>query len=128
MKDYLKAARDAERRKAWNEATYFATMASLSTDVIINATKVTGIDYDKLKQLMDAKTRVEPGDDWAIPEIPKSDIPPAAHGLPTKAFEAAVDGASALDHYARTPEGMNLIAHAVHRMFREGWVRSEAVR
>ena len=107
MKDYVRAARDAERRKAWDEATYFATMAIRHPEAV---------DTN------------DPEFEWAIPEISSSDVPPAVLGIPKGAFEAAVDGASALDHFAQTPEGMNLIAHAVHRMFRQGWVRSEAVR
>lgn len=50
-------------------------------------------------------------------------VPPAAEGLPPGALDSATDGASALDASARTPYGRNLLAHALARLDRDGWLR-----
>lgn len=50
---------------------------------------------------------------------------PAADGLPDGALASAVEGADALDAYARTPQGRNLLAHALVQLARDGWLRPE---
>lgn len=52
-------------------------------------------------------------------------VPPAAEGLPLPALDSATQGADALDAYARTPQGRNLLAHALVQLARDGWLRPE---
>lgn len=56
-------------------------------------------------------------------EDANSFIPPAAEGLPAGALESAVAGAAMLDANADTPYGRNVLAHALIRLQRDGWLR-----
>lgn len=51
-------------------------------------------------------------------------MPPAARDLPPDALESAVHGAAALDAAAATPEGRNLLAHALVQLLRDGWLNT----
>ena len=53
-------------------------------------------------------------------------VPPAAEGLPPGALDSASDGASMLDAWGRTPCGLNVLAHALVQLARDGWLRTEA--
>jgi len=55
-------------------------------------------------------------------EVPA--VPPAWARYPLPILEAAVEGAKALDDYAGTPQGRNLIAHALTNLARDGYLRS----
>jgi hypothetical protein len=52
--------------------------------------------------------------------------PPAAANLPPGALDSATDGANMLDARATTPEGRNLMAHALTQLARDGWLRRTA--
>jgi hypothetical protein len=56
-------------------------------------------------------------------EDANSFIPPAAEGLPAGTLESAVSGAAMLDAHADTPYGRNVLAHALVRLRRDGWLR-----
>lgn len=65
------------------------------------------------------------------PVDPYAFLPPAAHGLPKSgmhesALDSATSGASMLDAYALTPNGRNLLAHALTQLARDGWLRQAA--
>lgn len=50
-------------------------------------------------------------------------IPPAAAELPAGTLESAVAGAAMLDANVDTPYGRNVLAHALVRLQRDGWLR-----
>jgi hypothetical protein len=52
-------------------------------------------------------------------------VPPAAEGLPSGALDSASAGASMLDAWGRTPYGLNVLAHALTQLARDGWLRTE---
>jgi hypothetical protein len=52
-------------------------------------------------------------------------VPPAAEGLPPGALDSAAEGADRLDAVALTPNGRNLLAHALVQLARDGWLRTE---
>jgi hypothetical protein len=52
-------------------------------------------------------------------------IPPAAEGLPSGALDSASAGASMLDAWGRTAYGLNVLAHALTQLARDGWLRTE---
>lgn len=57
---------------------------------------------------------------------PRCFVPPAAEGLPLAALDSASEGASMLDAWGRTPYGLNILAHALVQLARDGWLRQEA--
>lgn len=52
---------------------------------------------------------------------------PSEQGLPPGALDCAVQGADHLDAYALTPQGRNFLAHALHGLHRDGWLRSHPI-
>lgn len=54
-----------------------------------------------------------------------STVPPAARTLPPGTLDSAAAGASMLDATSRTPYGMNVLAHALVQLARDGWLRTE---
>jgi hypothetical protein len=54
-------------------------------------------------------------------------VPTAAEGLPDGALDSAVGGACHLDARADTPYGRNVLAHALHRLQRDGWLKDTPV-
>jgi hypothetical protein len=61
-----------------------------------------------------------------MPKNPYAFTPPAASGLPVTALDSATRGANMIDAYALTPNGRNLLAHALVQLARDGWLRTEA--
>lgn len=65
-------------------------------------------------------------DSGLLPTRPDSTrTPPAAERLPDGVLDSAARGGSMLDAYARTPQGLSLLAHSLTQLARDGWLRTE---
>ncbi len=53
----------------------------------------------------------------------KTFVPPAARDIPLGALNSAAEGADALTAWAQSGAGRNMLAHALVKLQRDGWLR-----